>query len=112
MIPISKYKNKKTKVDGILFDSIGESNRYTELKLLQKSGQISELELQPKFILIPTFKKNGNTHRAITYTADFRYIENGQTIIEDFKGMETQIFKIKKKLFEYKYPDLSLRITK
>ena len=109
----SKYNNIKTKIDGIVFDSKGESRRYSELKVLEKAGAISELELQPKFELQATFRKNGKTHRAITYTADFKYKDDkGKIIIEDYKGMETQTFKMKKKMFEYKYPELELKIVK
>lgn len=110
---MAKYHNRKTVLDGITFDSEGEANRYAELKLLQRAREISDLELQPRFTLLPTFKKNGKTHRAITYTADFKYIDkDGSTVVEDFKGYETDTFKIKRKLFEHKYPDLELRIVK
>ena len=108
MTGYKKYNNKKTYVDGIKFDSKGEANRYKELKLLEKAGEIKDLELQPKFTLIP--KNKGN--RAVTYTADFKYIENGKTIIEDYKGYETKEFKLKKKMFEYFYENLELRIVK
>ena len=109
----NKYNATKTKIDGIKFDSIGESRRYAELKLLERAGAITALELQPRFELQPTFKKNGKTHRSITYTADFKYIDNkGNTIIEDFKGFETRDFKMRKKMFEYKYPELELRVVK
>ena len=106
-----KYNNKKTVVDGIKFDSIGESRRYKELKLLEKAKVISHLELQPKFELQPRFKKNGKTYRPITYIADFRYEENGKMIVEDFKGMRTNIVKLKLKMFEYKYPNLTILET-
>lgn len=110
---MAKYNNRKVTIDGIKFDSQGEARRYQELKLLQKAGEISELELQPKFTLQPTFRKNGKTHRSITYKADFRYKDKGgNVVIEDFKGFETKDFIIKKKLFEYQYPDLELRIVK
>jgi len=109
---VAKYNNKKTMIDGITFDSRGEANRYLYLKSLLQANEISDLELQPKFELIPKFKKNGKTHRAINYVADFKYIENGETVVEDYKGMETKVFKIKHKMFEYFYPDLELRIIK
>jgi hypothetical protein len=107
---MNKYKNRKIVVDNIKFDSILEANRYQELKLLQKAKQISNLRLQVPFLLQEGFKKNGKTHRKIEYIADFVYEENGQTVIEDTKGMKTETFKIKQKLFEYKYPDLNLKI--
>ena len=108
-----KYFNKKTVVDGIEFDSKKESIRYKELKLLERSGLIKNLQLQVKFELQPSFKKNGKTYRAITYIADFVYTEKkGQKVIEDSKGYETEVFKIKRKMFEYKYPDYELKIVK
>lgn len=106
----SKYKNKKTQVDMYVFDSVKEAKRYKELKLLEKTKKIKELELQPRFLLQESFKKNGRTYRKIEYVADFKYIENGKTIVEDVKGLQTDVFKIKHKLFEKKYPDLELRI--
>lgn len=107
---MNKYKNRKIVVDDIKFDSILEANRYKELKLLQRAKQISNLRLQVPFLLQESFKKNGKIHRKIEYIADFVYEENGQTIVEDTKGMKTETFKIKQKLFEYKYPNLSIKI--
>ena len=109
---MNKYRNKKTQVDMYVFDSIAESKRYKELALLQKAGEIRNLELQPRFLLQDSFKKNGKTYRKIEYIADFQYIEKGKIIIEDVKGKETEVFKIKHKLFEYKYPELELRLVK
>ena len=107
---MNKYRNRKIVVDNIRFDSNLEANKYQELKLLQKAKQISNLKLQVPFVLQESFKKNGKTYQAIRYIADFVYEEKGQTIVEDTKGMKTETFKIKQKLFEYKYPDLNLKI--
>lgn len=107
-----KYQNKKIIVNGIKFDSKKEANRYYELLLLQKAKIITNLELQPKFLLQDGFKKNGKTYRRIEYIADFKYIENGKTIVEDVKGFKTEVFKLKHKLFEYKYPELELKIVR
>ena len=96
-----KYGNKKVLINGIKFDSKKEANRYYELMLLQKAGIVSSLELQPRFLLQESFKKNGKTYRKIEYIADFKYIENGKIIVEDVKGFETDVFKLKNKLFEY-----------
>lgn len=109
---MSKYFNKKTQVGMYVFDSIAESKRYKELALLEQAGQIKGLKLQPKFLLQEGFKKNGKTYRKIEYIADFMYIENGKVIIEDVKGMETDVFKLKRKLFEYKYPGFELKIVR
>lgn len=109
---MNKYRNKKVIVDGKEFDSKKEGNRYKELRLLERAGEISNLELQPRFLLQDKFKKNGRTFRKIEYVADFKYIENGKTIVEDVKGMQTDVFKLKHKIFEKVYPDLELRIIK
>lgn len=109
---MSKYHNKKVQIDMYVFDSIAESIRYKQLALLEKSGYISNLKLQPRFLLQEGFRKNGKTYRKIEYVADFQYIEDGKTIIEDVKGKETEVFKLKHKLFEYKYPELELKIIK
>lgn len=103
-----KYGNIKTVVDGIKFDSKAEAERYAELRLLERAGIISELKLQPKFQLIPTFVKNGKTFRGINYIADFMYTENGRKVVEDVKGCRTEVYKLKRKLFEYYYSDLTL----
>lgn len=75
---MNKYRNKKIQVDMYVFDSIAESRRYKELKLLERAGEISELELQPKFLLQEGFKKNGKTYRKVEYIADFMYYQGRQ----------------------------------
>lgn len=107
-----KYKNKKTQVDMYVFDSVLEAKRYKQLALLERAGEIKNLKLQVPFLLQESFRKNGKTFRKIEYIADFKYIENGKIIVEDVKGIQTDVFKLKHKLFEKKYPDLELRIIK
>lgn len=109
---MNKYRNKKIIIDGIQFDSKTEGKRYIELKLLQKAKVISNLELQPKFLLQPAFKKNGKTYRKIEYIADFSYYDDNKLIVEDVKGMETEVFKLKRKMFDYKYNDIELRVVR
>jgi len=102
----SKYGNKKVIIDRIKFDSQKEGNRYIELKQKERLGLISDLRLQVKYELQPKFKINGKTIRAINYVADFVYKENGNEVIEDVKASEsfqTDIYKLKKKLFMHKY---------
>lgn len=106
----NKYGNKKIQVDMYVFDSKLESMRYKQLALLEQVGEIKNLKLQVPFLLQESFRKNGKTYRKIEYIADFVYEENGQVIVEDTKGIKTDVFKIKQKLFEYKYPELSLKI--
>ena len=101
----SKYNNRKTKG----FDSAKEWRRNQELETLQRAGEISELNRQVPFVLMPSYtiadkttKQGFRTVREIRYIADFTYIKNGKRIIEDVKGMQTDVFKIKRKLLERK----------
>lgn len=104
----SKYNSKKILVDGIKFDSKAEANRYLELKLLEKSGEISDLRLQPKYELQEGFAYRGKRIRSITYIADFAYTsKSGEKIVEDVKGMKTDVYQMKRKLFLKKYPELT-----
>lgn len=105
-----KYKNKKTQVDMYIFDSALEAKRYKQLALLERAGEISNLRLQVPFLLQESFRKNNKTYRKIEYIADFVYEQNGQTIVEDTKGIKTDVFKIKQKLFEHRYKNLTLKI--
>ena len=102
---VAKYHNKKVKYDGYTFDSIREKNYYIKLKLLEKAGKIKELELQKEFELQPSFKLNNKTSRKITYRADFTYktTEDDKLHVVDVKGFRTDVYRLKKKLFEYKY---------
>lgn len=97
---MSKYGNKKVELDGFLFDSLKESRRYSELKLLEYNGEIENLELQPQY---PCFV---NKKKITTYIADFRYKENGKVVIEDVKSEATRkiaVYRLKKKLTEALY---------
>lgn len=101
---MSKYKSKKTIINGIVFDSRKEAKRYSELLLLERAGVIKNLELQKPFELIPSQKINGKVvERPCKYIADFVYEENGKTVVEDTKGMRTDKYIIKRKLMLYKY---------
>lgn len=102
---MSKYKNKKTVVDGITFDSRKEAERYLDLKTLERFGVISELELQKKFELQPSFMYKGRRQRPINYICDFYYKQDGKYIIEDVKSPVTinnSTYKLKKKMMLYR----------
>ncbi len=110
----NKFGNRQVTVDGIRFDSIKESRRYHELKLLEHAGEIKNLTLQPRFTLQENFKRDGKVHRKIEYVADFRYTENGQEIVEDVKSAITKkhpVYALKKKLLLKKYPDITFLET-
>ena len=123
----SKYKAVKTTIDGITFDSKKEAKRYTELKLLEKTGMITHLELQP------TYDITINGAKICKYKADFRYFtvraENNEQyynskgewqtptmtgdkegqIVEDAKGFKTPIYRLKKKLVEACFPGTQIK---
>lgn len=108
---MNKYKNRKSTADGITFDSKKERDRYIQLKSLERAGEIKNLELQPKFKLIVNgkpllIKSEGYPKgRQATYTADFRYIENGIEVVEDVKSpaTKTYVYKLKKAFVEAIY---------
>ena len=97
----SKYNNRKTNVDGIVFDSKKEAQRYGELKCREMAGDIIDLKLQVPF----GFVLPGDSKPVFKYIADFVYLDrtNGQFKIEDVKGFKTPLYKLKKKLIEKKF---------
>lgn len=123
----SKYKNRKKLVDGIEFDSAKEARRWSELKLLEKAREISDLRRQVKFVLIESQyeessevyqrgKNKGKPKRGkileheCSYIADFVYTDEktGKTVVEDTKGFKTKDYIIKRKLLLERY---KIRIT-
>lgn len=109
-----KYHNKKVIYNGIKFDSIKEKNRYIELSMLERAGEIKELELQPKFLLLDTIRYNGETYRKTYYIADFKYYDNkiGRYIVEDVKSKITakdKVYRLKIKMLLSKYADICFK---
>ena len=102
----TKYNNKKIIVDGQKFDSKKEANRYKELRLLERAGEIKDLRTQVKFKLIPAQRDEATgkvVERECSYKADFVYEEDGKTVVEDVKGFRTKEYIIKRKLLLWKY---------
>lgn len=96
---MSKYHSRKITRDGMTFDSVKEYKRFQELALLERAGQVSDLQRQVKFELIPSQRINGKVvERACTYIADFVYFQDGQMVVEDTKGFKTKDYIIKRKL--------------
>lgn len=104
---MSKYGAKRVKADGYSFDSLMEARRYQQLKIMQLVGVIHSLEVHPRYEILPAHIHpiTGRKVRAIYYEADFRYVvtESGATIVEDVKGAQTAVFKLKRKLVEHKH---------
>ncbi len=116
----SKYGAKKITRDGVTFDSLKEYRRFCELSLLEKSGDITELQRQVIFPLIPTqreepceFYKRGKNRgepkqgkvleKEVRYIADFVYRNSltGEVIVEDVKGVRTKEYILKRKMMLY-----------
>ena len=112
---MSKYRNKKCVVDGMVFDSVKEKNRYGVLKALEDAGEIQGLRRQVEFLLIPeqrepdTVGVRGGVHRGkllerkVVYIADFTYFKGDEYIVEDVKGMRTPDYVLKRKLLLHIY---------
>lgn len=114
-IEMSKYHSKKITWDGETFDSIKEYNRWKELKLLERAGEITGLKRQVKIKLLPTqrefsgevgkngkFKKGKLLEREVSYIADFVYSNKiGATVVEDVKGFRTKEYILKRKMMLY-----------
>ncbi|WP_432806485.1 DUF1064 domain-containing protein [Lederbergia lenta] len=101
----SKYGNKQTTVDGFVFDSKAEAKYYQQLKWLQECKEILFFRMQPRYLLQEAFEKDGKTHRKIEYVADFEvHRKDGSIEVIDVKGVETDVFKMKAKMFHKKYP--------
>ena len=98
-----KYGARRIEIDGIMFDSIKESRRYIELKQLEQAGEISNLELQPEYELQPAFDCCGKRQRRIVYRADFRYKDGDKVVVEDVKGYDTPVSRLKRKMVLYQY---------
>lgn len=105
---MSKYGNRKVETPDGTFDSVKEFSRWQELKLLQRAGEIHDLQRQVPFVLIPTQKDERGkvVERELKYIADFVYLANDGTgwcrVVEDVKGMKTEVYRIKKKLMLYR----------
>lgn len=98
----SKYGNRKITKDGIIFDSVKEYRRFCELSLLERAGAITGLKRQVKYELIPSQKISGKViERPVSYIADFVYQQNGETVVEDTKGVKTKDYIVKRKLMLY-----------
>lgn len=95
-----KYGNQNVFLNGRKFDSKREAGRYAELQLMQRAGMITDLKTQVSYLLIPA--QYDENHRCIErscrYVADFVYRQNGELVVEDAKGLKTDVYRIKKKL--------------
>lgn len=106
---MNKFRAKKTEYRGIVYDSKWEAQRAYELDMLERAGKIKDLERQKRFILQEAYVNNkGQKIRPISYIADFCYTaKSGTKYVEDTKSpaTRTETYMIKKKIFEYKFPE-------
>lgn len=103
-----KYRNIRAELDGVVYDSRKEMRRAAALTMMARAGIITNLERQKRFELQRGYvTKDGRSIRPIYYIADFFYFDREKNclVVEDVKGVRTEVYKIKKKLFEYNYPN-------
>lgn len=116
----NKYHAKKITVNGETFDSQREFQRWCQLRMLEKAGEIEGLQRQVTYTLIPEQREQSKDvfrrgvkagqpkpgkvlEKPVTYKADFVYIERGREVVEDVKGFKTKDYIIKRKLLLWKY---------
>ena len=108
------WRANKTVIDGITFASAGEAARFSELRLLALAGEISDLECHPEFVLQEGYRDewSGKRERAIKYTGDFKYIEDGHYVVEDYKGGRvSRDFTVRWRLVKYQNKDIEFRVV-
>lgn len=99
---MQKYHAKKVKTDGFTFDSQKEAKRYLELLFLEKAGKISGLKVHPEYVLLPPQWILGElAERGVKYIGDFEYMMDGETVVEDVKGVKTPEYILKRKMMLY-----------
>ncbi len=112
---MSKYHSVRTEVNGIVFSSKTESRYYSFLLLLKKAGEVKSIKMQVPFILQKGFEKDGKRYQPIKYVADFVVkTKDGTTKVIDVKGSKkfaTDVFRLKKKIFEKKFKKLHLTVV-
>lgn len=102
-VKTNKYHAIKETVGNIKFDSKKERQRFEELNMLEQAGEIRNLKLQHEFLLQGAFTDTtGERTRSIKYIADFTYWKDNTFVIEDVKGMKTDVYKLKRKMMAEK----------
>ena len=110
--PVSKYHARAKMVEGHWFQSTSEALAYQVLRRWEQAGAISNLELQPRFVIVEGSRdaQTGRKVRARSYVGDFSFYRDGKQIVVDVKGFPTPLFLLKKRLFEVQYPTIPLEI--
>ena len=101
---VSKYSARKKEIDGHMFDSTAEALAYQVLRRWEQAGAISGLKLQPRFVIVEaSLDAQGLKVRAREYVADFEYSQDVRRVVVDVKGVSTQLYSLKKRLFTVQY---------
>ena len=109
----NKFGAKKRTINGIEFDSKAEADYYLLLIAKEQAGEIESFQVQPRYLLQEKFEKAGKTYRPIEYIADFEvHHKDGRVEVIDIKGITTEVFAIKRKMFEHQYPQYHLSVLK
>ena len=105
----AKYRAIPERIDGYYFPSQAEARRYLFLMARLQAGEISDLQVHPRFEIIAAAVIDGKRERAIYYEADFQYREAGNIVVEDVKGYRTPVYRIKRRLFLQQYAGVVFR---
>jgi hypothetical protein len=110
VLKANKYHAKKVVANGIVYDSRKEARRHVQLLDMERNGEITDLQRQVKFVLIPAQRepdtigprggvmKGRLLEREVCYVADFVYEANDKRIVEDTKGFRTKDYILKRKM--------------
>ena len=109
---MNKYHAVKANIDGFTFDSKAEAQYYIALRWQAENGEISDLQVHPRYELLHAFTHNGKKIAGIYYEADFSYTQDGKQVVVDVKGFKTDVYRLKLKFLLNKYPNIDFQEVK
>lgn len=109
---MNKYHAVKTVIDGFTFDSKAEAQYYIALRVMNNAGEITDLQVHPRYELLHAFTHNGKKIAGIYYEADFSYTQDGKQVVVDVKGFKTDVYRLKLKFLLSLYPDIDFQEVK
>ena len=109
---MNKYHAVKANIDGFTFDSKAEAGHYVQLRYEAEVGDITDLQVHPRYELLHAFTHNGKKIAGIYYEADFSYTQDGKQVVVDVKGFKTDVYRLKLKFLLSLYPDIDFQEVK
>lgn len=109
---MNKYHAVKTVIDGFTFDSKAEAQYYIALRWQAENGDISNLQVHPRYELLHSFTHKDKKIAGVYYEADFSYTQDGRLVVVDVKGFKTDVYRLKLKFLLSLYPDIDFQEVK